>query len=94
MVHFSECSTVGASCNTETQIEMRDGTVEHLPELDRARLCRLGVVRPDVLRAQAMERVRRHRRLPAVRQRALRRQSVAQWRHGDRACRGASAVRG
>ena len=31
MVHFSECSTVAANCNTETQIEMRDRTVEHFP---------------------------------------------------------------
>ena len=28
---FSKCSTVAAFCNTGTQIEMRDGTVEHLP---------------------------------------------------------------
>ena len=33
MVHFSECSTVTANCNTEEQIEMRDGTVEHFPAL-------------------------------------------------------------
>ena len=33
MVHFSECSTVAASFNTEMQIEMRDGTAEHFPEL-------------------------------------------------------------
>ena len=32
MVHFSECSTVATNCNAETQIEMRDGTVEHFPE--------------------------------------------------------------
>ena len=32
MLHFSECSTVAANCNTETEIEMRDGTVEHFPE--------------------------------------------------------------
>ena len=31
MVHFSECSTVAANCKTETQIEMRDGTVERFP---------------------------------------------------------------
>ena len=31
MVHFSECSTVAANCKAETQIEMRDGTVEHFP---------------------------------------------------------------
>ena len=31
MVHFSECSTVVENCNTETQIEKRDGTVEHFP---------------------------------------------------------------
>ena len=31
MVHFSECSTIAANCNTETQIEMRDGTVEQFP---------------------------------------------------------------
>ena len=30
-VHFSECSTVAENCNCETQIEMRDGTVEHFP---------------------------------------------------------------
>ena len=33
MAHFSECSTVAANCSTETQIEMRDGTVENFPEL-------------------------------------------------------------
>ena len=33
MVHFSECSTVSTNCNTETQIETRDRTVEHFPEL-------------------------------------------------------------
>ena len=33
MVHFSECSTVAANCSTETQMEMRDGTVENFPEL-------------------------------------------------------------
>ena len=27
----TECSTVSANCYTETQIEMRDGTVEHFP---------------------------------------------------------------
>ena len=31
MLHFSECSTVVANCNAETQIKMRDGTVEHFP---------------------------------------------------------------
>ena len=31
MVHFSYCSTVEANCNTETQIKMRDVTVEHFP---------------------------------------------------------------
>ena len=31
MIHFSECSTVAANCKTETQ--MRDGTVEHFPDL-------------------------------------------------------------
>ena len=34
MVHFSERSTVAANCNTETQIEMRDGTVGHFPVVD------------------------------------------------------------
>ena len=29
----TECSTVSANCYTETQIEMRDGTVEHFPGL-------------------------------------------------------------
>ena len=62
-------------------------------ELDRARLCRVGVVRPDLLRTQAVERVR-HGGLPAVRQRALLGQGVAQRRHGDRARRGSPAVRG
>ena len=32
MVHFSQCSTVAVNCSTETQIEMRDGTVENFPE--------------------------------------------------------------
>ena len=36
MLHFSEFSTVAANCNTETQIEMRDGTVEHFPVCDEA----------------------------------------------------------
>ena len=31
MVHFPKCSTVAANCSTETQVEMRDGTVEHFP---------------------------------------------------------------
>ena len=31
MVHFCECSTVATNYNTETQIEMRDRTVEHFP---------------------------------------------------------------
>ena len=31
MLHFYECPTVGANCNTETQIGMGDGTVEHFP---------------------------------------------------------------
>ena len=31
MVHFSECSTIAANCNNETQIGMRDWTVEHFP---------------------------------------------------------------
>ena len=31
MIHFSECSTVAENCNTETQIEMRDGTAERFP---------------------------------------------------------------
>ena len=31
MVHLSECSTVAGNCNTETQIEMSDGTDEHFP---------------------------------------------------------------
>ena len=31
MVHFSECSSVAANCNAETQIEMRDGPVLHFP---------------------------------------------------------------
>ena len=30
MVHFSECSTIAANCDTDTQIEMRDGIVEHV----------------------------------------------------------------
>ena len=30
MVNFTEYSTVAANCYTKTQIEMRDGTVEHL----------------------------------------------------------------
>ena len=30
-MHFSECSTVAANCSSETQIETRDGTVEHFP---------------------------------------------------------------
>ena len=29
MVSFSECPTVAANCNTETQIEMGGGTVEY-----------------------------------------------------------------
>ena len=33
MVHFSECSTDAAICKAETQIEMRDGTVENFPEV-------------------------------------------------------------
>ena len=33
MVHFSECSTVAANCNTQIQIEMRDGTAEHFPDV-------------------------------------------------------------
>ena len=56
-------------------------------------VCRLGVVRLDLLRAQAVERVR-HGGIPAVRQRALLGQGVAQRRHGDRARRGSPAVRG
>ena len=28
-----KCQTIEANCNTETQIEMRDGTVEHFPGL-------------------------------------------------------------
>ena len=56
MVHFSEFSTVAANHNTETQIEMRDGTVERFPELEHgpeyprvARHCRLvGVQREEV----------------------------------------------
>ena len=32
--HFSEYPTVAANCNTENQIEMRDGTVEHLPGVE------------------------------------------------------------
>ena len=36
MVHFSECSTAAANCNTRTQIEMRDGTVEHFPDVVHA----------------------------------------------------------
>ena len=31
MVHFSKCSTTAANCSPETQIEMKDGTVEHFP---------------------------------------------------------------
>ena len=31
MEHFSECPTVAANCNTETQIEIRDRTDEHFP---------------------------------------------------------------
>ena len=31
MVHFSECSTVAANCDTETQIGMRYRSVEHFP---------------------------------------------------------------
>ena len=31
MFYFSERSTVAANCNTEMQIEMRDGTVAHFP---------------------------------------------------------------
>ena len=53
MVHFSECSTVAANCNTETQIEMRDGTVEHFPEDARLGRGALGqlmeVSRPQLL---------------------------------------------
>ena len=30
------CLTVAANCNTETQIEMRDRTVEHFPGLEEA----------------------------------------------------------
>ena len=43
MVHFSECSTVAANCNTETQIEMRDETVKHIPEggFERAKVFRV-----------------------------------------------------
>ena len=32
-MYFTECSSVAANYNTETQIEMRDGTVEHFPGL-------------------------------------------------------------
>ena len=35
MVHFSQCSTVAGNWDTETQIEMRDGTVEHFPVVRR-----------------------------------------------------------
>ena len=38
MVHFFECSTAVANYNIETQIEMRDMTVEHLPGDDAARV--------------------------------------------------------
>ena len=31
MVHFSKCLAVAADCNTETPIEMRDGTIEPIP---------------------------------------------------------------
>ena len=31
MVHYSECSTAAANCNTEMQPDMSDGTVEHFP---------------------------------------------------------------
>ena len=34
MIHFLECSTVAANCNTETQIETRDGLLNtSLPAL-------------------------------------------------------------
>ena len=40
IIYFSECSTFAETCNTETPIgiEMRDGTVEHLPACGRNEL--------------------------------------------------------
>ena len=37
-LYISEYSRVVANCNSETQFEMGDGTVHHLPELIRRRV--------------------------------------------------------
>ena len=45
MAHFSDCSTVAANCNNETQKQMRDGTVDHFPGVEDADV--LGVERAE-----------------------------------------------